>query len=60
MFLSKLVIPFGIFTWTVMVLAVLTGRRIIKVKLIVHKTLAWIGISSATIHGLIFIYLNYF
>jgi len=43
-----------------MILAVLTGRRIIKAKLIVHKTLAIVGIASATIHGLIVIYLNFF
>jgi len=60
MTLSKLIIPFGIFTWIVMILAVLTGRRIIKAKLIVHKTLAIVGIASATIHGLIVIYLNFF
>ena len=58
--LSKLIIPLGIFTWTIMVLAVLTGRRIIKTKLIIHKTLAVIAIISATIHGVIVIYLNYF
>lgn len=60
MFLSKLIILLGIFTWTIMALAVLTGRHIIKAKLIVHKTLASIGILSATIHGLIVIYLNFF
>jgi len=60
MTLSKLIIPLGIFTWIVMILAVLTGRRIIKAKLIVHKTLAIVGIASATIHGLIVIYLNFF
>ena len=60
MSLSKLIIPLGIFTWTIMVLAVLTGRRIIKTKLIVHKTLAVIAIVSATIHGFIVIYLNNF
>jgi hypothetical protein len=60
MFLSKLIIPLGIATWAVMLLTILTGRRIIKAKLSVHKALAAATIAAATIHGLIVIYLNYF
>lgn len=60
MFWSKLIVPLGIFTWVVMVLTVLTGRRLIKAPLTVHKILAALGIISATIHGIIVIALNFF
>jgi len=58
--LSKYIIPLGIFTYSFMLLAVLTGIRIIKVKVKVHKAIAIIGIIGATIHVALVIYLNYF
>ncbi len=60
MFLSKILPYLGLGSWLLMVLAVLTGRHIIKAKLSVHKSLAIVAIAIATIHGLIFVYLNYF
>ncbi len=57
---SKLIIPLGIFTWTVMVMAVLTGRRLIKAPLAWHKILAALALTTATIHGLIVIALYFF
>ncbi len=58
--LSGLIIPLGIFSYGFVLLAVLTGTRIIKVKVKRHKLLALIGIVSASVHLLIVIYLNYF
>lgn len=58
--LSRLIIPLGIFSYGFMLLAVLTGTRIIKVKIKHHKLLALIGIIGASIHLVIVIYLNYF
>lgn len=57
--LSRFLIPLGIFSYGFMLLAVLTGIRIIKVKVKRHKLLALIAIVSASIHLLIVIYLNY-
>jgi hypothetical protein len=53
-------IPLGIFSYIVMLFAVLTGIRLIRVSVKVHKTIALIGIISATVHFAIVIYLNYF
>lgn len=58
MFLAKLIVPLGIFTWLLVLLAVLTGLRIVKAKLAAHRVLALVAIASATIHGLIVIYMN--
>ena len=58
--LSKLIIPLGISAYSVMLFVVLTGLRVIKLKVKWHKTIALIGISLATIHAAIVIYFNFF
>lgn len=58
--LSSLLIPFGIFTYIWFLLIILTGLRVIKTKVSVHKTLALIGLILGTIHAGVMIYLSYF
>jgi DMSO/TMAO reductase YedYZ heme-binding membrane subunit len=58
--LSRLLIPFGIFTFVWFLLTVLTGLRVIKVKISVHRTLALITLILASIHAGFMIYLTYF
>lgn len=58
--LYDLIVPLGIGSYLVMGVAVLTGLRIIKVKVKVHKTIALIGILGATLHAGLVIYFNYF
>ena len=58
--LSKLIIPLGISAYAFMLFAILTGIRLIKLKVKWHKTIALIGIILATVHAAIVIYLNYF
>ncbi|MEO0094965.1 MAG: hypothetical protein ABIL39_08410 [candidate division WOR-3 bacterium] len=58
--ISGLIKPLGIITYICVLLAVLTGSRVIKVPLKIHKLFAFIGIIIATIHALLVIYLTYF
>ena len=57
--LSGLIIPLGIFSYAFMLLAVLTGTRIIKLTLKHHRLFALVGIIGAGIHLLLVIYLNF-
>jgi|UniRef100_A0A7C6AGH4 hypothetical protein len=56
----NLIKPLGIITYISILLAVLTGLRIIRVNIKWHRLIAFIGIIGATIHGLIVLYLTYF
>lgn len=58
--LSGLIIPLGVFSYLFILLAVLTGTRVIKVKLKYHKLFALIGTAGAAVHLMIAIYLSYF
>jgi hypothetical protein len=58
--LAGLIIPLGIFSYSFMLLAVLSGARVIKVNFKTHRLLALIAIIGASIHGALVIYLNYF
>jgi hypothetical protein len=58
--LYRFVIPLGLVSYGLMFLAVLTGLRVIKVKVTFHKTIGLIGLLGATIHAVIVIYYNYF
>jgi hypothetical protein len=58
--LYRLLIPLGIFSYSFMLLAVLTGTRVIKVKVKHHKLFAMISIAGASIHLVIVLYLYYF
>ena len=57
--LSSFIIPLGIFSYSFMLLAVLTGARVIKVNFKRHRLLALIAIIGASIHAALVIYLNY-
>jgi hypothetical protein len=54
------IVPLGIGSYVILGFAVLTGLRIIKVKVKVHKVIALIGITGATLHAGFVIYFNYF
>ena len=56
----NLIIPLGIASYCMIGAAVLTGLRIIKVKVNVHKMIALLGIAGATLHAILVIYFNYF
>ena len=56
----KLMVPIGIVFNLIMVLAVLTGLRWIKVKFGVHRVLALIGFFGSLIHAAVGIYVTYF
>ncbi|MGB9721776.1 MAG: hypothetical protein ACPL28_09900 [bacterium] len=52
--------PFGIVSYVLILFAVLTGLRVIKLDIRWHRLIALFGIITATIHLAIVIYLNYF
>jgi DMSO/TMAO reductase YedYZ heme-binding membrane subunit len=58
--LSRILIPFAIFTYVWFLLVILTELRIIEAKVSVHKTLALIVFILGTIHAGDMIYLSYF
>jgi len=58
--MANLIKPLGIITYILILLAVLTGLRIIKVNIKWHRLIALLGIIGATIHGLIVLYVTYF
>lgn len=58
--IGDLIKPLGIVTYICVLLAVLTGLKIIKAPLKIHRFIALIAILLATIHALIVIYLTYF
>lgn len=58
--LYRFVIPLGLVSYGLIFLAVLSGLRVIKVKVKVHKIIAFLGLIGATIHAAIVIYYNYF
>ena len=59
MTLAEIITPLGIIGYLLMLVVVLTGMRVIKVKVKVHKILALVAIIAATLHVFIIIYLNY-
>jgi hypothetical protein len=58
--LDRLIIPFGILTYTLLLTTILSGlfRVKLKIKLKHHKLLALMTIISATVHAGIVIYLQ--
>jgi putative Mn2+ efflux pump MntP len=56
--LYDLVMPLGIITYILIILAILTGRRIIKLHPKWHKIIATLTIIFATIHAGIVIWNN--
>lgn len=56
---SGLIIPLGVTSYLFILLAILTGTRVIKMGLKYHKAFALMGAIGAAIHLAIAIYLNY-
>jgi putative Mn2+ efflux pump MntP len=56
----SLILPLGIATYTMLLLTILIGKRIIKIRFKYHKVSAVITLCLATCHGFLAIYLNYF
>jgi hypothetical protein len=57
--LFSLIIPLGIFSYSLMLLAVLTGARVIRLKVKYHKLIALIALLGASVHLAFVIYYNY-
>jgi len=58
--LYRLILPLGILTYVFMLLALLTGKRIIKINFKYHRAFGLTAFIIATLHALLAIYLNYF
>jgi hypothetical protein len=56
----QLILPLGLLTFTLLLITVLIGTRIIKVKFKYHKLFGILTFISALIHGTLAVYLNYF
>jgi hypothetical protein len=56
--LYSLVLPLGIITYLLLILAILTGKRIIKLKPVWHRIIAYSALILATLHAGIVIYSN--
>ncbi|HXK50304.1 MAG TPA: hypothetical protein PKW56_07540 [Clostridiales bacterium] len=56
--LYDLVMPLGIITYVFITLAVLTGRRVIKLHPRWHRIIAGFALAFATMHAGIVIYLK--
>ena len=51
-----LVVPFGITTYILIIFAILTGKRIIKINFKWHRRIGWTALVFATMHAGIIIY----
>ena len=60
MFLYNLVVPLGIITYALILFGVLTGTRVIKIKLKWHKRTGITILIAATLHAAAVIYSRYF
>ncbi len=58
--LSDLIKPLGLVGYSLMLLAVLTGARVIRLKVQQHRLIGLIGLTVATMHAALVIYFNYF
>lgn len=56
--LYDLVMPLGIITYILIVLAILTGKRIIKLKPVWHRVIAYSALILASFHAAIVISYN--
>jgi len=57
--LSSLMMPLGVVSYGLMLFAVLTGVRVIKLKVKHHKLIAFIALLCASVHLALVIYYNY-
>jgi len=55
-----LIIPGGILAYSLILITVLSGLRIIKLKYTAHKYLGISALSIGTIHAALVLYSNYF
>ncbi|MCK5118396.1 MAG: hypothetical protein KAJ05_01170 [Candidatus Latescibacteria bacterium] len=60
MSLYDLVVPLGIVTYSLILFGVLTGTRVIKVKLKWHKRTGITILVAATLHAAAILYSKYF
>ncbi len=58
--LYGLILPLGVVTYCMMIMALLTGKRIIKINFKYHRLFGLLAVVFATVHALLAIYLNYF
>ena len=56
----QLILPLGLTTFTLMLITVLIGTRVLKLKIKYHKLFGKLTFIVAIIHGSLAIYLNYF
>jgi uncharacterized membrane protein YjjP (DUF1212 family) len=56
--LYSFVMPLGFATWILLLVTMLIGLRVLKVKFKFHKILAIVTFLVATAHGLLVWYLN--
>ena len=61
----SLIVPLGILAFVSVLFNVLTGARVIRFKppkrhVAVHKTIGYLALAIATLHGILVIYMNYF
>ncbi len=57
---ANLIMPLGVVSYVLMLLAILTGTRVIKLKVKHHMLIALVAILAASLHFTIIIYYNYF
>jgi uncharacterized membrane protein len=55
----NLIKPLGIATYALVLIALLTGLRVIKVPVKWHRLIAIVALAAATVHAVIVIYLAY-
>jgi hypothetical protein len=57
--LYDLVMPLGIITYILIIFAILTGKRIIKLHPKWHKRIAYTSLIFATMHAGIIVYIKF-
>ncbi len=55
--LYSLILPLGIISYSLLLMTILTGKRIIKLKMFYHKLFAMLTFIAVTLHAIIAIYL---
>lgn len=58
--LYSFILPLGIISYSLLLLTILTGARVIKVKISYHKLLGILTLITVTLHASLAIYLSYF
>jgi len=58
MSLYRLIIPLGIVTWSLVLITLLSGMKVIKLRFKYHRLLGIISLILASCHGLLVLILN--